>query len=105
MTQKTLCNIDSNQLMTKLYHCEWAQGRSQWGAAGANAPAKLSRAPENFLPVNAESPQRIFLVYVRGLLQPAALFGSVSSPQLRPIPHPGRPMEQDVAQINSQWGP
>ena len=74
------------------------QGRSQHGATGANAPARLSGAPRDLFPTYAESPYRVFLVCIRGLLQLTEFFPSIRGPQSRPNPQLG-------PQIKSQLGP
>ena len=49
--------------------------------------------PEDFLPTYAESPQRIFLVYLRDLTHPTELFCSVRGNKSRPNPQLG-PLER-----------
>ena len=63
-----------NILCLKFNHFNTSyQGRNQGGATGANAPARLSGAPEDLLLAYVESQQYIILGYIRGFLQPNAL--------------------------------
>ena len=81
------------------------QGRAQRDAKCVNAPARLSGSPKDLIPVNVESPQRIFLACIRCLLQPAELFQSVRGTQLRLIFQPRPPWSELGPLINCQWGP
>ena len=63
-----------NILCLKFNHFNTSyQGRNQGGATGANAPARVSGAPEDLLLAYVESQQYIILGYIRGFLQPNAL--------------------------------
>ena len=57
---------------------------------------------EDLLSYDVESMQRIFLLYIRGLLQGTELFRSVKGPQPGPDPQPGSPWARWVYESHGQ---
>ena len=83
----------------------FAPPRFQMGTSCSPSSASLERSPrKDLLPTHVEPPYRIFLVYIRGLLQETELFRSVRSPNADPIPSRG-PLERAVAHDQERKGP
>ena len=91
-----ICNCIHAYLATNRWWYTDDQGRSQQGAMGVSAPARISNPPkwsDCFL--------LIFLIHTLGLLQPTELFRSARGPNQDPIPVQV-PLERAGAQIKSQ---